>query len=93
MSLDLSTVSRSQLRTDTMLQHPIYLYQIRSTVTDDDGQTVGEVWDTDRVFATYVEAKAYGKGNQHNVDADDWRVYAVPCAGALRDLLERSMAP
>jgi hypothetical protein len=91
--VDLSTVSRKSLRDDTMLQHPIFLYQIcAQRVSVDDSEEVVEEWITDRVYATAEEADAYGRSNVHNTP-DGWRVWSVPAAGALRELLEKAMAP
>ena len=45
----------------------------------DNYSMAGILWITDRVFATFEEAKAYGLSNRHN-DGElgvGWRVYAV----------------
>ncbi len=113
MPLDLSTISRSQRRTETMLQHPVYAYQVHRFGMDGEDEELDEEqreiiaeladrfaitdweWITDRIFATYEEAQAYGQSNRHN-DGDDgkgWRVYAKPSMGSLRELLEKATAP
>lgn len=45
-----------------------------------------EYWDTERVFLTRADGEAYGNGRAYNY-SDGWRVYCVPAAGDLVEVL------
>jgi hypothetical protein len=68
-----------------MTRDPIFLYQVRAFCRD---EVRAVHWRTDSVWLSRGEAEAWGRRNQHNHPAGDWRVYCLCAEGALAKLLD-----
>lgn len=51
-----------------------------------------DVWRTSRVFLLREEARNYGKSRQYDwgKEGEGWRIYGVPCAGEMVELLAKA---
>jgi hypothetical protein len=75
----------------TLLEHPLFLLQVNNTeyagCNDCGAEAEFAHWKVDRVFLDDGEARDYARYHRLGRENYEWRVWAVPADGELRNRL------
>lgn len=69
----------------SMLEHPLFLLLVKKHGCGAEAEFAH--WKTDRVFLDDGEARDYARYHRFGRENYDWRVYATPADGELRNRL------